>query len=73
MVLGFLLVLPGFILAEGINLIRHPSTFNGLAAFIWAVISGLGFLVGLKEQSLAAWSIGQIIAVVVYYGVKLHR
>ena len=73
MVLGFLLILPGFILVEGIYLIRHPRTFNGLAAFVWAVISGLGFLVGLKEQSLEAWSIGQLIAVMVYYGVKLHR
>ena len=73
MVLGFLLVLPGFILLEGIYLIRHPRTFNGLAAFVWAVISGLGFLVGLKEQSLEAWSIGQLVAVAVYYGIKLHR
>jgi hypothetical protein len=73
MVLGFLLVLPLFVITEGIYLLRHPRTFNGVAVCVWAGVSGIGFLVGLKEQSLPAWAIGQIIAVVVYYWIKVSK
>lgn len=73
MVLGFLLVLPWFIIVEGIYLLRHPRTFNGVAVCVWAGVSGIGFLVGLKEQNLVVWCIGQLVAVMVYYLIKFHR
>ena len=73
MVLGFLFVLPCFIIVEGIYLLRHPRTFSGLAVCVWAVISGIGFFLGLKDESLAEWAIGQVVALIVYYMIKLHR
>ena len=69
----YLLAVPVFIMAEGIYLVKHPRTFSGLAAFLWAVISGIGFFLGVKDESLAEWAIGQVVALIVYYMIKLHK
>ena len=69
----YLVLAPCFVLTEGMYLLRHPRTFNGLAAFLWAVITGAsGFLIS-EGSNLHFVPVVQVFAIVVYYVVKLLR
>ena len=69
----YLLIVPCFVVSEGIYLLRHQRTFNGLAAFLWAVITGTSvFFIG-KDWKLGLVPVIHVVAIAVYYLVKLRR
>jgi hypothetical protein len=69
----YLLILPAFVLREGIYLVRHPKTFSGLAALLWLVITGTSvFFIG-KGWKLGLVPVIHVIGIAVYYFVKLRR
>lgn len=69
----YFLIVPWFVIVEGIYLLRHPRTFNGVAAFLWAAITGSSvFFIG-KDWKLGLVPVIHVVAIVVYYGVKLRR
>jgi len=69
----YLLILPAFMVTEGIYLVKHPRTFSGLAAFVWAVISGVSFIFVSSERTLPLVPVTHVVGIAVYYFVKLHR
>lgn len=69
----YLLIIPWFVITEGIYLLRHPRTFNGLAALLWLVITGTSvFFIG-KGWKLGLVPVIHVIGIAVYYFVKLRR
>jgi hypothetical protein len=69
----YLLILPAFVLSEGIYLVKHPKTFNGLAALIWLVITGTSFFFIGKGWKFGLVPVIHVIGIAVYYFVKLRR
>ena len=69
----YLLILPAFMVTEGIYLVKHPRKFSGLATFLWAVISGISFLFISSDRTLPWVPVVQTVAIGVYYLVKIKR
>ena len=69
----YFLIVPWFVIMEGIYLLRHPRTFNGLAAFLWVVISGASGFVIYDGRNLGLVPVFHVVAIGVYYFVKLRR
>ena len=67
-----LLVVPAFVVYEGIYLLRHPRTFNGLAVFVFLVVVGIGFIVARNERTLGLAGLIHVVAIGLYYVIKLH-
>ena len=67
----YLLILPAFILSEGIYLVRHPKTFRGLAASVWLVITGISFLFIGNNRTLPWVPVMHVVAIGAYYLVKM--
>ena len=67
----YLLVLPAFILTEGIYLVKHPKTFRGLAALVWFVITGISFLFIGNTRTLPWVPVMHAVAIGAYYLVKM--
>jgi hypothetical protein len=69
----YFLIVPLFVIKEGIYLLKHPRTFSGLAALLWAVITGAsGFLI-YDWKHLEFVPIFHVVAIGVYYVVKGWR
>ena len=68
----WLLALPLLVISEVVYLIRHPRTFNGLAAVVGLGICGIGGLFLYRGEPvwlvLVIWTVG----VCAYYVIKLH-
>jgi len=69
----YFLIIPAFVLTEGIYLARHPRTFSGLAAFLWAVIIGLSLFFISNVRTLPWVPVIHVFGIVVYYFVKVRR
>ena len=70
-----LLFVPMFILGEGTYLFRHPWTFNWIAALVWGVVTGGGFLLFWcgKWISLSPFVFMGAVGAYYYLKVKLNR
>ena len=69
----YLLAVPVFVVTEGIYLVRHPRTFSGLASFLWAVMTGISFLFIGNTWTLPWVPVMHIVAIGVYYFVKVRK
>ena len=69
----YLLALPLFVVTEGIYLVRHPRTFSGLAALVWFLITGISFLFIGNTRTLPWVPVMHVVAIGVYYFVKVRR
>lgn len=69
----YLLIVPWFVVVEGIYLLRHPRTFSGPAAFLWGVITGCSAIFIRDDWGIGLVPVIHIVAIMVYYFVKLHR
>lgn len=64
--------MPLIALVELVYLIRKPWRFNWLAVLVGLFIGGLSYLFLLKGGSSNLVFITQVVAVFVYYGIRLH-
>lgn len=68
----YLLIVPVFLLTEGIYLVRHPRTFNRRAAFFWVAITGMSLFFIRNDWRLGLVPVIQVVGIMVYYFVKLR-
>ena len=66
----YFLIVPWFVVSEGIYLLRHPRTFNGLAAFVFLVVVGIGFIFARNERTLGLVAVIHVVAIGLYYTIK---
>ena len=65
-----MLIVPVFLLREGIYLARDPKTFNGLAAFVFLVVAGIGLIFTRNERTLGLVPVIHVVAIALYYIIK---
>jgi len=69
----YLLIVPAFLLSEGLYLVRHPKTFRWSAALVWLLITGFGTLFALDKSTLPLVPVAQGVGVLAYWFVKFQR
>lgn len=68
----YFLIIPFFLLTEGIYLVRHPRTFNGRAVFFWVAITGMSAFFIKSDWRLGLVPVFHVVAIMVYYFVKMR-
>src|SRR4030042_207863 len=61
----------GFVVAEGIYLIRNPRTFRAPAVFVYLGFLGLSVIFGLNRSTWNLVPFTLAVGVSAYYGVKM--
>ena len=69
--MAYLLFIPGFVIMEGLYLLRHPKTFRAPAVFVYLGIVGISLIFCLREGTVVLVPFTLAGAFGAYYFVKM--